>query len=170
MRSFIASPVENESDFSTVLESLSAFPEINPVPLNNLHLTFLFLADINDKQRDEAIELLKEINYRKIRSRILSVDIFPEKSRPHVVVLKIDNKDIMELNNMIQNSFSTRFNPNLRFLAHVTVGRFRKHAIPVDLESIKIDATYIEFNRVCLYKSTLAVSGSVYEKLYCRHL
>lgn len=170
MRSFIASPVENESDFSTLLESLSGFPEINPVSLNNLHLTFLFLADINDKQRDEAIELLKEINYKKIRSRILSVSILPEETRPHVIVLKIDDKDITELNSMIQNSFSVSFNPNLRFLAHVTVGRFKKHAIPVDLESIRVDATYIEFNRVCLYKSILANSGSVYEKLYCRHL
>ena len=166
MRSFIGSPVDNTDDFLNLIKSLSAFNEIKTVPLRNLHLTYLFLSEVTENQKNMAIKKLRMLEFKVINCRIDSIRNLPEGSRPRVVVISLDCPEILALNAMVQNSFSSDFKTNQRFLPHVTVGRYGKNNNPIKVDSVDLDVGNITFKSICIYRSILLPNGPVYEKLY----
>ena len=168
MRSFIGSPIENSEDFSKLLESLSFHREINPVPVNNLHLTYLFLSDINDSKKNIAIKRLQQTKFRALTCKVNSLKTLPERSTPRVIVVVLDCPELSDISNALKETFSVNINRTQSFLPHITVGRYRKHSNPISLESVKLDISAVKLRQICLYKSTLTESGSIYEKLYCK--
>lgn len=168
MRSFIGSPIENSEEFSELLESLSFHREINPVSMNNIHLTYLFLSDINDSQKNIAIKRLQQLKFKALTCRVNSLKTLPERSTPRVIVVVLDCPELSDISDALNETFSLNINHTQSFLPHITVGRYRKHSNPILLESIKLDICTVKLRRICLYKSTLTERGSIYEKIYCK--
>ena len=168
MRSFIGSPIENSEEFSELLESLSFHREINPVPMNNIHLTYLFLSDINDSQKNIAIKRLHQLKLKALTCRVNSRKTLRERSTPWVIVVVLDCPELSDISDALNETFSLNINHTQSFLPHITVGRYRKHSNPILLESIKLDICKVKLRRICLYKSTLTERGSIYEKIYCK--
>lgn len=168
MRSFIGSPVENSNDFSNILKSLGLINGINPVSPNNLHLTYIFLSEINDIEKNIVIDSLKQLKFKSLACRILSIKTLPEGPNPRVIVITLDCPELYNINHELGENLYLKSNRTQRFLPHITIGRYRKHFNPVPLESLKLDISVVRFSRICLYKSTLTPVGSIYEKLYCK--
>ena len=168
MRSFIGSPIENSEDFTNLLESLSFQRGINPVPMNNLHITYLFLSDINDSEKDIAIKRLHQLKFKALTCKVNSLKTLPERSTPRVIVVVLDCPELSDISDALNETFSLNINHTQSFLPHITVGRYKKHSNPILLESVKLDISTVKLRQICLYKSTLTQSGPIYEKLYCK--
>ena len=168
MRSFIGSPIENSEDFSKLLVSLSFLRGTDPVPMNNLHLTYLFLSDINDSEKNVAIKRLQQLKFKALTCKVNSLKTLPERSTPRVIVLVLDCPELSGIRDAFNETFSLNINRKQSFPPHITVGRYRKHSNPNLLQSIKLDICTVKLRRICLYKSTLTERGSIYEKLYCK--
>ena len=168
MRSFIGSPIENSEDFTNLLESLSFQRGINPVPMNNLHITYLFLSDINDSEKDIAIKRLHQLKFKALTCKVNSLKTLPERSTPRVIVVVLDCPELSDISDALNETFSLNINHTQSFLPHITVGRYKKHSNPILLESVKLDISTVKLRQICLYKSTLTQSGPIYEKLYCQ--
>ena len=136
--------------------------------MNNIHLTYLFLSDINDSQKNIAIKRLQQLKFKALTCRVNSLKTLPERSTPRVIVVVLDCPELSDISDALNETFSLNINHTQSFLPHITVGRYRKHSNPILLESIKLDICTVKLRRICLYKSTLTERGSIYEKIYCK--
>jgi len=148
------------------------------VPLYNIHLTVVFLGDI----REEDLEPLKESlavvkhKYAPFKMKINKVGIFGSRRDPRVlwVGMEGDTRPMEYLRNYLEKilkPFGIK-RENRPFKPHLTLGRFRMgFKDSVELERLLEEYREIKgeeevFDELCLFKSQLTPTGSIYEKLH----
>ena len=165
MRTFIASPVNLTNGIEGLLKQVSSLPSVRLPGGRNLHLTYMFLGDIGEKQMERVSEAVASISLKKVVSGFSGITAFPALSNPRVLVLLLDNLELTAIYNRINDLLPDFAAGSKKFIPHLTMGRFGKRNIKPDISELKVPDEKVIIDRVCLFKSTLTSSGPVYEEL-----
>ncbi len=137
---------------------------------NDFHLTLKFLGEIPDKQVEKIKELLKEIKFKPFNVEFSDTGVFPDEDYIRVVWIGFeDNRDIINLQQKVENKMQLIFQKEKRFHPHITLGRVKfvkdKQKFIEALKEIKVEKKKFEVNCFKLIKSTLTSEGPIYEDL-----
>ena len=138
------------------------------IPLNNLHLTIVFLGYLNYEDYLKLEQSLKNMkHFKSIKAQIEKIDYAPLPSKKMIWLYVKENYELEKLKNEIEkilNENKIRYQrENRQFVAHINLARLKRQNF---LPEIKRDLNWdIYFNKLVLFKSELKSSGAVYEKL-----
>lgn len=174
-RAFIALevPAAPRACLAEKLRWLRATPGVNWVKEDNLHLTLLFLGDVDSARIPDLAKILSEAAERSapFELALKGLELFPWKA-PRLVWASLEARDDSLTSWHKQLLSATRaegFEPDAKPLKlHITLGRI-KAALPPALER-EILASEVErggfpYDSVTLYRSVLKPEGPNYHSL-----
>ncbi len=170
MRMFIASPVRLSREIESSINGISSTENLRVTEFNNIHLTYLFLGEIDLKEANHIQEELTKISVNKFSTKISGITAFPDTLHPRVIVMVLESLYIYNLYNSIIKVFPEYDRDRRKFMPHITIARIRKGSACPDLSNFPVHNGMVEINEVCLFRSLLTRSGAVYEKVSCRGL
>lgn len=181
IRSFLAFELTEGllSELSTIYNhSKERLSGVRWVSLHNIHLTVVFLGEIREENLNPIKVSLEGIThkYGPFKMRINKLGIFGSRHNPRVlwVGMEGDTKLMEYLKSYIEKvlePFGIK-RENRPFKPHLTLGRFKegfKDGVELErlLEQYKeINGMEEVFDELCLFKSQLTPTGSIYEKLH----
>ncbi len=133
------------------------------------HMTVRFLGDVYENVLSEIIRGLEEtkFGFRSINFNSNGIGFFPNARRPNVVFTALEeegNKSEILVNEIDKVITGVGINPDKKFVAHITLGRFRREnrsgVNPDDL--IDFEPFSVRFNSFYLMESKLDSKGSRY--------
>ncbi len=174
-RSFIAIKAEPEESFQRMYSSLISLlgdEKITWVSRENIHVTLVFLGDLEEEMIKAAERVLKQScsGFGEFELSLSGAGIFKNLKDPRVIWAGIENPDrLTELNNLISNGLkNTGFKIEERqFRPHVTIGRIKSIKNTDNLRSAieRYQGTFLQkvhVSEVILYESILKPGGPVY--------
>jgi RNA 2',3'-cyclic 3'-phosphodiesterase len=166
MRIFISidMPKEIQKKIIKIQNSLPDFFGKKTEP-ENLHLTLKFLGEINEEKLEKVKQKLKEIKFNKFQAEIDNIGIFSE-SFVRIVWLHLSKCE--KLQKEIDEKLKNIFEPEKRFMSHLTIARIKKcdrKKFLEKLKKIKISKTKFDIGNFKLKKSILTEKGPIYENL-----
>jgi 2'-5' RNA ligase len=170
MRMFIASPISLNQEIKSSIINIFCMENARSTEFNNIHLTYLFLGDINLTEANHIKEELKKISVNKFTAKISVIIAFPDTGHPRVIVMFLESLYIYNLYNSIIKLFPAYDGDRRKFMPHITIARIRKGSACPDLSNFPVHNSIVEINEVCLFMSLLNRSRVVYEKVSCRGL
>jgi len=176
MRLFIGIEVSNIPKVYEILESLRRTgADIKLVEHNNLHITLVFIGEIEDSKLRLVKEALHEVRFNSFKIKLNGVGAFPSINRPKVVWIGITEgfqmlKDIR--NSLVKGLRARGIRPEdeKEFVAHLTLGRVKGPQNLLNLikfinDNMNIDVGEMIVDSIKLYKSTLTPKGPIYDIL-----
>ncbi len=177
VRAFIALELPKslyESLNSQLAEWKQSYPEgINWVRPENLHLTVLFLGEVEEVIIPELREALK-LQCRNIKPFMLGMngfELFPPKQiRMIWAQLRAENNELAKFNRrLLFETINLGLNPDPKELRlHITMGRIKAPQSPAMQRSIletSLHTDLLPFDTLSLYKSVLQPQGPQYTLL-----
>lgn len=167
MRAFISINISEEirKEIKKIQDFLPEFFG-KKTELENLHLTLKFLGEIKEKTVEEIKEKLREIKIEKFKTEIDEIGIF---SPNFIRIVWLHMKDCDNLQKQIDNALKNLFEPEKRFMSHLTIARIKgikdKKRFLQDLEKIKIEKIKFKVDKFYLMKSELTAEGPRYSVL-----
>lgn len=164
MRTFISIdiPEEIKREIQKIQECLPKFIG-KKVETENLHLTLKFLGEIDEQKIGEVKIRLGGINFNKFESEINEVGVFSEK---FVRIVWLHLSGCEKLQKKIDESLADLFEPEQRFMSHLTIARIKsledKKYFLSELSKIKIPSIKFVVDRFKLKESVLKSEGPVY--------
>jgi RNA 2',3'-cyclic 3'-phosphodiesterase len=171
LRSFIAIELPREAinyikQLQELIRKQSLFTGKFTEP-ENLHLTLKFLGEIDKETLEKIKERLREVKYLEFEASLGEAGAF-SKSFIKIVWLKLHGK-VFELQKEVDEKLKGLFEPENRFMSHITIARVKKvgdkSALLDYLGGMKIKKITFKVDRIYLKKSTLKPEGPVYEDL-----
>ncbi len=148
----------------------------------NLHLTLKFLGEVEEDKIEEIKKKLKEIKLDGFYCEIGEVGVFT-RSFIKIIWIKLNGKGIFDLQKKIDEKLVDLFEPEERFMSHLTIARVKHVSSIVKdqnfslekkdlldyLKSVKPKKSRFFCNKFYLKKSELKPEGPVYEDIerYC---
>jgi len=167
MRTFISvnMPEEIRKEIKKVQDLLPEFFG-KKTELKNLHLTLKFLGEIKEQIVGEVKEKLREIKIEKFVTEIDEIGVFSEK---FIRIVWLHMKDCENLQKQIDNALKDLFEPEKRFMSHLTIARIKKlkdkEGFLQDLKKIKVKKIKFKVDNFYLMKSELTAEGPRYSVL-----
>ena len=133
------------------------------------HLTLRFLGSTDIKTIDEIIENLSSISwdFTSIEFNSSQIGFFPNLRKPNVIYIGLNEKgsNVVKLIDEIDRAIISKgILPDKKFVAHITMGRFRhenREKIPSDF-NIEFEPFSVSHNSLFMMKSVLDSKGSKY--------
>ena len=158
-------PENIQKEIKKIQDSLPSF-EGKKIEPENLHLTLKFLGEIDKEKVGEVKKRLRKIKSDCFEAEIDSIGVFSEN---FVRIVWLHIKGPEELQKEIDNALKGIFEPEIRFMSHLTVARVKriqnKNYFLGELKKIKIKPLKFKTDRFALKKSTLMHEGPIYETL-----
>jgi len=150
--------------FEVGREIKKAYPFINPVPEENLHLTLRFLGEIGERECEVLKENLGNLG-KGFPLKVLSVGGFPTEMGARVIYVGLENSEkLTELSLKVDRIVSSLGFPNRDkpFVPHITLARTKK---PINVEGFKVKVEKFFANEVVIYQSILGKPNAIYKPL-----
>mgnify|MGYP001614107489 CR=1 FL=1 len=129
----------------------------------NLHLTLKFLGEIDVDKTEEIKRRLKTIKLKIFNASLNNIGVF-SKRFPKIIWVKFNGAE--ELQKEIDNNLKDLFEPENRFMSHVTIARIKyineKKGLVEYLKALKCKEEFI-VDKFYLKKSELLPEGPVYK-------
>ena len=167
MRMFIGSPAKMIPEIEPIMVSISNIQNLKVVGLNNFHLTYLFLGEINLKETEHVVMELNKISCKKFSAKISGIKALPNIHHPRVIVLLLESPYLDQLYNRISLLLPEYANNEKKFLPHITIARVRNGNPIPDISRLPIGEGMLPIDELCLFKSILTREGSIYERFWC---
>ena len=90
----------------------------------NTHLTLKFLGEITDDQIEKTKTKLQNINFKNFSAIVPEIGVFSKK-QIRIIWLKLNSKEVIELQKQIDSSLKNIFRPESRFMSHITIARVK---------------------------------------------
>lgn len=167
MRTFISINISEEirKEIKKIQDFLPEFSG-KKTELENLHLTLKFLGEINIEKLEEVKERLREIKIEKFKTEIDEIGIF---SPNFIRIVWLHMKDCNNLQKQIDNALINLFEPEKRFMGHLTIARIKKlkdkKEFLQELKKIKFGKIKFKVDKFYLMKSELTAEGPRYSVL-----
>lgn len=169
MRLFIG--IDIPEDIKEQIVKIYRFVKSNGkfVEYENLHITLLFLGEINDNKLQEIKSKMDNIEYNKFEISLKGLNTFGDRIL-FIEILKNKEK-LIELANIVQKIFNVYED----YYPHITIQRIKYINNNKDfLEFLNKyrDYEFGEFivDKIYLKKSTLTNRGPIYENIYSKDL
>jgi 2'-5' RNA ligase len=169
-RLFIAIDIPNDVAFQ--LERLCVgLPAIRWTPPDEFHLTLRFIGEVDHPTFYEIGEALGTVSLRPFEIGLEGLGLFPPRGAPHTLWAGVDDVDggLMTLKRRIDRVLDEAgLEPERRkFVAHVTLGRFREPPPVERLASFLASRTLFRTERFpvsgfTLYSSRLRPEGALH--------
>ena len=167
MRTFVSINIPEE--IRKEIEKIQDFlPEFfgKKTELENLHLTLKFLREIDESKVEKVKKMLREIKIEKFATEIDEIGVFSEK---FIRIVWLHMKDCENLQKQIDGALKDLFEPEKRFMSHLTIARIKKlkdkKGFLQDLKKIKIEKIKFMVDKFYLMKSELTAEGPRYSVL-----
>ncbi|AWR97676.1 RNA 2',3'-cyclic phosphodiesterase [Acidianus sulfidivorans JP7] len=176
MRLFIAVQIPQLHKIFNVINEINLTgADIKLVEPENIHITLVFLGEVNDDKLDLVKDSMLSLKFNQFKVTLKGMGTFPSISRPRVVWIGISS-GFEELRNIRSTLIKELGNRKIRpaddkdFVPHITLGRVRgpsNIANLIDFVNRYRDEEFGEFvvNKVILFKSTLTPKGPIYNEL-----
>lgn len=134
--------------------------------LENIHLTFKFLAEIDSEKMESVTERLRKIEFPVIDAKLDRIGVFGRFRHPKIVWIKVNGKGIWELQKKIDDSLKDLFRPEERFMSHMTIARIKyvrnsKETVE-HIKKIAVHPISWKINKFILKTSELKPLGPIY--------
>lgn len=133
--------------------------------LENLHLTLKFLGEITENKVNEVKERLKDISFRTFEGKLRDVGVFSESFVKIIWVELTGN--VFELQKQIDEKLKEFYEPEKRFMSHITIARVKKsndkNKLIDVLKNIKPKKIKFKINNFYLMESDLRSEKPVYK-------
>ena len=167
-------PEEAIKEIARVLEILGKWKfDGKMTQLENLHLTLKFLGEIDEEKIEKVKKRLSKIKVEKFEAKFDSIGSFNRRGNPSIVWIRIDGKEIFELQKKIDESLGELFKLEERFMSHITIARVKyvkdKVGFSRHIKGIGVKEIRFWVNGFKLKTSELGEMGPVYtiiEKYY----
>ncbi|MDP2906657.1 MAG: RNA 2',3'-cyclic phosphodiesterase [Nanoarchaeota archaeon] len=169
MRAFIAieTPKEVNITLKEVQKKFEGLGKIN-FTQEPYHLTLKFLGEITDSQCAQVKDILKSIKFKPFELELTQLGVFPNENYIKVIWVGTKDKEVNELQQQIDSKLAEMFGKDLRFHAHITLGRvkFVKDKLRIkELLKTKVPSLKFEVKEFKLIKSELTPNGPEYSNL-----
>ena len=136
-------------------------PELRYTAVPNLHLTLKFLGRVDRERVEEVAERLAGVRGEALEVRLVEMGCFA----PRIVWVRLGGAEALQ--NRVDQSLVGLFEPEHRFMGHVTLARTRSlRRADVDrIRSLPVPAAPALCTRFSLQRSTLSPEGPQYETL-----
>lgn len=132
----------------------------------NLHLTLKFLGEIDKNKMGKIKKELQKIKFNSLNVKIDSLGVFSSKI---IKIIWLNITDCNSLHREIDNSLRNLFQPEQRFMSHLTIARVKhikdKAKFIENLNKIKVPEIKFKINEFQLKESYLKTKGSIYKTL-----
>ncbi len=179
-RSFLAFELNEEIKnivSGTIREIKPLMPDIRWIRPENIHMTVVFMGDIDYSCIDPIDKAARNIckRYTPFQICLNGIGIFGTRRNPRVIWIGLDG-DIREIDNL-KNDFNKALKPlgikqeNRPFKPHLTIGRFKKQhrgflGINRILDKYKnLRTSKYTQKTLTMYKSELRHTGAVYTRI-----
>jgi len=147
--------------------------EVKLVEKENLHLTLLFLGEINEGEKRKVVGVLESLGrLGEIKLRLGKVEFFPDRKKPHGIWIKVEGekeKLFALYKRIVEGVLRAGIGlaeKELRFSPHITIGRMRKNIQSFDFkEEVGLEGEEFLVERVVFFKSELSAKGPKYSKI-----
>ena len=144
--------------------------KINFVHKKNIHLTLKFLGELNEEQLKLTRMALNNVKHNKFSLSLSKFGWFSNKSQIRVLFVDVSPiKEVMELQDKIEDSLGSLFEKDNRFNAHLTIGRdksIKNYDKFMDiLKEIEVKWDSFSVDSFSLIKSVLSEDGPKYTTL-----
>ena len=147
--------------------------EVKLVEKENLHLTLLFLGEINEGEKRKVVGVLESLGrLGEIKLRLDKVEFFPDRKKPHGIWIKVEGekeklfalyKRIVE---GVLRAGIKLAEKELRFSPHITIGRMRKKMELTGLEGKEgLEGQEFVAEKIAFFQSELSAKGPKYSKI-----
>ena len=184
LRCFIAIPIESviQKQISNLQKQLLInVPTLTLVKPQNIHITLIFIGNINTIQIEQTKALLTECsnNFKNFNLKFEGLGAFPNIHTAKVIWIGIaaQNNTIFELQNFLEEKLlkQNMINKKERFTPHITIARNKQHQAynPIYKYLQKHKDTVLgqyTINTITLNSSILTATGPIYSTLYQIHL
>ncbi len=89
----------------------------------NLHLTLKFLGEIDEENIEKTKEKLRAIKFPKFKITLGNIGVFSEK---FIRIVWLHLNGVEELQKVIDERLKDLFEPERRFMSHLTIARIKK--------------------------------------------
>ncbi len=172
MRLFVAVDLSDElrSSVSKVSNALSAIRGVKAVEVENLHITLMFLGEVEERKVDAVKDALSKVEFEPFRISLRGVGFFPPRGAPRVVWVGVsEGEDELRA---LADSVAAKlkrfgFKRDKDFAAHVTVGRVKRRESAGDVRESVAEFKNADFGSMIvdsfrLKQSILKPTGPVY--------
>jgi len=167
---------ELQTQLGYLIDQLRDFPELKPVAKDQLHLTLIFLEDVDDQRIPELADILDALPKTPFTLEVDPPTFFSTNSQLqaansfHGIWMPIrDNPDLNQLANDLRDKvksagFVIDYKP---FSAHITLTRSKTDRASSQLQQWTADWADYQFpvspvNTITLYSSQLTPTGPVH--------
>ena len=138
--------------------------------LENLHLTLKFLGEIVNDKLERVKKRLEKIKFREFEAKFGEMGIFNSYGNPRIVWIKINGKEIWNLQKKIDEILGEEgFVNEERFMSHMTIARIKyvknKEEFLENIKNIKVKEIKLKIKEFKLKSSELRSSGPVYKDI-----
>lgn len=167
MRAFIA--IETPKEINNILKDIQKkFEGSGKINFTKepYHLTLKFLGEITEEQSEKIKTLLKDIKLKPFELELTSLGAFPNERYIRVLWVGVKGEKVNELQQQIDTKLTGMFGKDLRFHAHITLGRVKfvkNKAEMKELLKTKVPNIKFEVKEFKLIKSILTSKGPEYE-------
>lgn len=167
MRAFIAAEALRFPGLEDLMADVNKISSAKPVKTDRLHLTFLFLGDMDSENLDRITLALRQTTLKKFSLNVRGIGCFPMARRARVLFLKVlNNQEIQENYGLIRKALDPVEEDHENFVPHLTISRFRS---PVDLTGLIEKYSRLvsdqEADKMGLFSSKLTPDGPIYRAI-----
>ncbi|TFG59859.1 MAG: RNA 2',3'-cyclic phosphodiesterase [Spirochaetales bacterium] len=178
MRCFFALPLPEEARSEIIRDLAPArgkFPGLRWIPEESIHITLIFLGDLNQQEVNGCIDMLKAA--AEVTGAFpLAMDrigCFPPRGRPRVYVAHVSRgaEPCIRIHDFLKENLpaagmAAAVSADLRpYAPHCTIARVRNDVALPGLEELGRPAWNTVIGRCVLYESVLRPSGPEYREI-----
>lgn len=175
LRLFVGIDVPYDSKVDLLMKAvMSSRADLKPVEPENLHLTLLFIGEVQDALLGDIKEAVSLVKFPSFNVRLSGLGAFPSPFRPRVIWIGIKEgaEVLTDIHNQLVKSLKSRGvkpQDEKEFQPHLTLARVKGTygSLPQVIMSYQdYEVGTISVNSIKLYKSTLTPKGPIYEVLH----
>lgn len=134
--------------------------------LENLHLTLKFLGELDSETIEKVKEKLSRVEFDEFECTLGIIGTFSVLGKPRIVWIKINGKELWDLQKKIDDSLQDLFAKEERFMSHMTIARVKYVKDKKDfvdyIKNIAVKEIKFRVNCFKLKSSDLRRIGPVY--------
>jgi RNA 2',3'-cyclic 3'-phosphodiesterase len=146
--------------------------KVKLVEKENIHITLLFLGEVENDKINQIIDELKKIKYESFIVSVRGLCAFPSPEFPKVVWIGAESDKIIRLHEEIKNRLKefVEKDESKPFTSHITIARIKSGNISNEVRKLLSENKDIEFgkfqvNEFSLFESKLTPQGPIYKIL-----